>query len=79
MIQKPYIILKTQTPHNVTSVTLVAGNLRKLLSKKYMLNLREGINKSRRDKWAKSRKGFEAQAQKTQLISKGTGGLSKVL
>jgi len=44
-----------------------------------MLNLREGINKSRRDKWAKSRKGFEAQAQKTQLISKGTGGLSKVL
>jgi hypothetical protein len=57
MIQKPYIILKTQTPHNVTSVTLVAGNLRKLLSKKYMLNLREGINKSR--------KGFEAQEQKT--------------
>lgn len=48
---------KNPNPHNITSVTLVAGNLRKLLSKKYMLNLREGINKSR--------KGFEAQDQKT--------------
>lgn len=51
------IYFKNPNPHNITSVTLVAGNLRKLLSKKYMLNLREGINKSR--------KGFEAQDQKT--------------
>jgi hypothetical protein len=62
---KAVYYFKNPNPHNTTSVTLVAGNLRKLLSKKYILNLREEINKSRRDKWAKSRKGFEAQPQKT--------------